>query len=390
MTDDPSRRSVLGLLGAAPLMASTGREPAAAGRSLEAYDDYIRDLADQDRFSGTVLVAHRGRVVLSRAYGMADRERKIPNGPDTIYALASASKPFTGLAIVQLAQQGRLRFHEKLSTYLDGFPPDVGAVTVHQMLTHTGGMTDPTNSAGGGDKILNSIEEAEAEGRKQAREQKLRFVPGTRKEYASMGYNVLGEIVAAVSGMPFHEYMREHVFQPAGMRRSAYYTRPQWLDDERIAHPYMLQEDGSRIDGVRNLDKGGTIGVKGSNSARGFIGAGGGNAFASASDLLRFAWALKNHKLLNRAYTEMWLSPKISGPSPGVPDPRRGESFHAYGPIAPIFNNQRLITHGGGIAGGSTNWSVYLDTEWTAVVLCNYDLRDLQQIIEQEREAIAG
>ncbi|MFI6299696.1 serine hydrolase domain-containing protein [Nonomuraea sp. NPDC050790] len=386
MTDDPSRRSVLGLLGTAPLMASTGRDPA---RSLRAYDDHLRDLAEQDRFSGTVLVAHRGRPVLSRAYGMADQQREIPNGPDTIYALASASKPFTGLAIVQLAQQGRLRFHERLSAYLDDFPADVGAVTVHQMLTHTGGMTDPTNS-GVDERIFNSVEEAEAAARRRVREQKLRFVPGTKKEYASTGYTVLGQIVAAVSGMPFHEYVREHVFEPAGMKRSAYYTRPQWLTDERIAHPYMLQEDGSRIDGVRNLDKGGTLGVKGSNAARGFIGGGGGNAFASAPDLLRFAWALKNHKLLNRAYTEMWLSPKISGPSLGPPDPRRGESFQAYGPIASIYNNQRVITHGGGIAGGSTSWSIYLDTEWTAVLLANYDLPDTQKIIDREREAIAG
>lgn len=189
--------------------------------------------------------------------------------------------------------------------------PDVGAVTVHQMLTHTGGMSDPTDT-GPDTRIFNSVEEAEAEARKQVREQKLRFVPGTKKEYASTGYTVLGQIVAAVSGMPFHEYMREHVFLPAGMKHSAYYTRPQWLDDERIAHPYMLQEDGSRIDGVRNLDKGGTLGVKGSNSARGFIGG------------------------------------------------------------------------GGGIAGGSTSWAIYLDTEW------NDDLRDMQKIIDQEREAIAG
>ncbi|MFI9553115.1 serine hydrolase domain-containing protein [Nonomuraea endophytica] len=389
MTYDTSRRSVLGLLGAAPLMASTGQASAAVGRSLTAYDKYIRELADKDQFSGTVLVAHRGRTVLSRAYGMADKQRKIPNSADTIYALASASKPFTGLAIVQLVQQGKVRFHDKLSTYLDGFPADVGAVTVHQMLTHTGGMSDPTNT-GPDTRIFNSIEQAEAEARKQVREQKLRFVPGTKKEYASTGYTVLGQIVAAVSGMPFHEYMRKHVFLPAGMKHSAYYTRPQWLDDERIAHPYMLQEDGSRIDGVRNLDKGGTLGVKGSNSARGFIGGGGGNGFASAPDLLRFAWALKNHKLLNRAYTEMWLSPKISGPSLGAPDPRRGESFHAYGPVASIFNNQRIITHGGGIAGGSTSWAIYLDTEWTAVLLSNYDLRDTQKIIDQEREAIAG
>jgi len=86
-----SRRSLLGLLGAA------------------------------DTFSGTVLLAHKGRPVLARSYGMADKERSIPNRTDTIYNLASASKPFTGLAIVQLAQQGKLAFHEKPGPLLPGF-----------------------------------------------------------------------------------------------------------------------------------------------------------------------------------------------------------------------------------------------------------------------------
>ncbi|MFD9944821.1 serine hydrolase domain-containing protein [Nonomuraea sp. NPDC059023] len=321
MTNHPSRRSTLGLLGAVPLAASIGlgaAEPAQAAlrpqkaiRPGGAFDTFIKELADKDQFSGTVLVAHHGRPVLSRAYGMADKERKIRNVKDTVYALASASKPFTGLAIVQLAQQGKIKFYEKLSTYLDGFPKDVGDVTVHQMLTHTGGMSDPTNSDVD-KRIFNSVEERLAELAKQTREQRLRFVPGTKKEYASTGYEVLGEIVAKVSGMPFHEYVRKHIFLPAGMKRSAYYTTPQWLKDERIAHPYMLQEDGSRIDGVRHLDKGGTLGVAGTNSARGFIGSGGGNGFASAPDLVRFALALQNHKLLNRAYTELYWSPKVS------------------------------------------------------------------------------
>ncbi|MFI7637345.1 serine hydrolase domain-containing protein [Nonomuraea sp. NPDC049400] len=399
-----SRRSALGLLCAVPVAASGVLvSPAAAGATSRqsrsgrvpedlrpggSFDRHIKALADRDEFSGTVLLAHRGRPVLSRSYGMADKEKKIPNTKNTIYALASASKPFTGLAIVQLAQQGKIKFYEKLGTYLDGFPADIAAVTVHQMLTHTGGMADPRNSDYEA-RIYNGVEERTAELMKQAREQKLRFVPGTRKEYASMGYEVLGEIVAKVSGMPFHEYVRKHIFLPAGMTRSAYYTRPQWLADERIAHPYMLQEDGSRIDGVRHLDKGGTGMVKGSNSARAFIGSGGGNGFSTAPDLLRFALALQGNKLLNRAYTELYVNSKVSGPPmrEGPADPARGEGFHAYGPTSSIYNDQRYISHGGGISGGSTNWSIYLDIDWTAIVLCNYDI-DVEAIIAKERKAI--
>ncbi|GAA4937705.1 CubicO group peptidase (beta-lactamase class C family) [Nonomuraea thailandensis] len=415
----PSRRTALGLLGAVPLTASgapaasaattaattaatagTAGTAAAAGsgripadlRPGGAFDRYIRDLAERDQFSGTVLLAHRGRHVLARAYGMADKDRRIPNEIDTIYAMASASKPFTGLAVVQLAQQRKIRFHDTVGDHLDGFPAEIAEhVTVHQMLTHTSGMTDPTNDAPA-PHVFTSVEERNRDIAARARSQTLRFTPGTRKEYSSMGYEVLGELVAAVSGQPFHEYVREHVFERAGMADSAYRTRTEWLADERIAHPYMLQEDGSRADGVRHLDKGGIGGVKGSNSARAFIGSGGGNGFTTAPDLVRFALALQRDELLKRAYTELYVNAKVSGPplrQGGPVDPRRGEAFHAYGPTASIYNDRRYVSHGGGIAGGSTNWSIYLDLDWVAVVLCNYDLQ-IEPIIEAERSRITA
>lgn len=154
-----SRRSVLGALGAVPIAAvgltAAGAAGAAPGRSrglsegLREYDRYIAELTAGDRFSGVVLIAHRGQPVLAKAYGMADREQSVPNTVDTRFNLASASKPFTALAIVQLAQQGKLLLHDKLGTHLDGFPAELAEqVTIHQLLTHTSGIGpepfDPT------------------------------------------------------------------------------------------------------------------------------------------------------------------------------------------------------------------------------------------------------
>ncbi|WP_020667412.1 serine hydrolase domain-containing protein [Amycolatopsis nigrescens] len=353
-----------------------------------AYDRYLARLAAEDKFSGTVLLAHRGVPVLSRAYGMADRERSVRNGMDTIYALASASKPFTGLAIVQLAQQGKLQFYEKLGSYLDGYPAEVAnTVTVHHLLTHTCGLGDPTRNPWP-DKITYSVEEHWEILRAFLRKDLPTFTPGTQSAYSSSGYEILGEIVAAVSGQSFWDYVREHIFAPAGMTRSDFYTRPQWLADERIAHPYWLRPSGERVDAVRNLDAGaGEPGTAGLNSARAFIGTGAGNGFSTAGDLLRFARALLGHKLLNPAYTELFLGAKTTTPPMGEPDPARHQSAMAYGPTAGIFNNQRVVGHGGGIAGGSTSWSLYLDLDWTAVMLCNYDL-DLQSITSREKHAV--
>jgi CubicO group peptidase (beta-lactamase class C family) len=361
--------------------------PGPSAEALRAYDSYIAGRAAADTFSGTVLLAHKGRPVLAKAYGMADKQRSVPNRTDTSYNLASAAKPFTALAIVQLAQQGKLAFHEKLGTYLSGYPADVaGQVTIHQLLTHTSGLGPHPMEPG---RITYSRTEAWDYLTTSLRLATLDFTPGSSYAYSSSGLDALGEIVATVSGQPFWDYVHQHIFAPAGMTGSAYYTRTDWLARDDIAHPYMYQADGTRVDAVRNLDAGAVL-TGGSNAARGFVGAGGGGGFSTAPDLVRFALALQRGKLLEPAFTELYTSPKFAmPPRPGPVDPSR-QSFQGYGLVTPIANHRRVIGHGGGIGGGNTNWSIYLDMDWVGVVLCNYDLPDFEDIITQERHTIIG
>lgn len=392
----PSRRAALGLLGAIPVaaaggLATVGSAHADTHRGTPwiprdalpggAYDRYFADLAKKDVFSGTVLLAYRGRSMLARAYGMADRERTIANRIDTIFCLASGSKPFTTLAILQLAQQRKVDLYRTLGAFLDGFRREIAdTVTVHHLLSHTSGLGDYRDGDLPAQKTYHSIGEQLADTREFLRELHLGFAPGTQVGYSSHGMDVLSEIVAKVSGQPFWDYVHDHIFKPAGMRRSKYYTRAEWLDDRNIAHPYMLQESGERIDAVRNLDKGGlpvpgTEIPGGLNSARDFIGYGGGMGFSTAPDMVRFTQAVQENKLLNRAYTRLYLSARYpTAPMPGTdPDPASQAAFMGYGPISAIFNNQAVITHAGGITGGSTFWSSYLDLGWTGVILSNYD-----------------
>ncbi|WP_433515451.1 serine hydrolase domain-containing protein [Nonomuraea sp. CA-143628] len=406
---DPSRRSALGLLGAVPLaagdlLAAPGTAEASTGRIPKdlrpggAFDRYVKELADKEQFSGTVMIAYRGRQVLARAYGWADKESKIPNKIDTIYALASTSKLFTGLAVVQLVQQGKLKFYDLVSKHLNGLPAAMAErITVHHLLTHTSGLGDARRPGEQPppEKIHTSYEGQLADFWENLTTFELEFPPGTRKAYSSMGYTLLGELVAKVTGMSFQDYVRQNIFLPAGMKDSAYYTRRQWLADDRIAHPYMYQKDGTRVDAVRNLDKGSVYGDagQGSNSARGWMGTGGGNGFSTAPDLVRFAVALQGGRLTSRPYTEVYVNGKISA-KPLKEDTSgnslRGETFQAYGPVAPIYNNQRIITHGGGAGGISTSWSFYLDMDWTAIVLSNYDLQSIEPIIALERSLVTG
>ncbi|MFG2946251.1 serine hydrolase domain-containing protein [Streptomyces adustus] len=109
-----------------------------------AYDRYVARLAAEGRFSGVVLLAHHGRTVLSRSYGMADQEKGIHIGGGTAFTLSSAGKPFNAVAILQLAQQGRLRLTDHVGDHLTGFGRDVADnVTIHHMLSGASGLSTP-------------------------------------------------------------------------------------------------------------------------------------------------------------------------------------------------------------------------------------------------------
>ena len=141
-----------------------------------AYDRYVAELAAEGTFSGVVLLSHRGRTVLSRSYGMADKEKGIPNHEGIAFNLSSAGKPFGAVAILQLAQQGKLKLSDTVGTHLTGFAKDIAEqVTIHHLLSGTSGLSDPGGGRatrlpqpGGGARVL----------RQWARQSTLVAVPG--------------------------------------------------------------------------------------------------------------------------------------------------------------------------------------------------------------------
>ena len=374
------RRSALGVLGAIPVAtgglwaasaAGAGSADSSGGtippglRPGGEFDRYVAQLAADDLFSGTVLLVHRDRTALARSYGLADKRRSIRNGPGTIYALGSITKVFTAVAIAQLVQQRKVAYNGTLGSYLDGFPTAVAdTVTIHHLLTHTSGMRDymqdpefwPESATWtSAEQVMDGCLEF-------IRKAPLAFAPGTQSVYSNSGYHTLGAIVAKVSGMSYYDFIREHIFRPAGMTSSDFYTKPRWRDDRRIAHPYTAQRQpsGQRVDAIDGYHL--------------YIGSPAGNSFSNAADLVRFTKALLGNKLLNPAFTELTLSPK----SPRAPlQPKPGQlppiTFDTYATAADLVNNQWVIGHNGGAPGISTNLEWYSAKDWVAIVLSNYD-----------------
>ncbi|RKS79087.1 CubicO group peptidase (beta-lactamase class C family) [Actinomadura pelletieri DSM 43383] len=363
-----------------------------------AYDRYIAKLAAEGRFSGVVLLSHRGRTVLSRAYGMADEERKIRNGMNIAFTLSSAGKPFHAVAILQLAQQGKVRLSDTVGTYLQGYAKEIAEkVTIHHMLTGTSGMKTPEEDV---QRIFKSREEVHGFYEKWARQATPEAPPGTSSSHSGAEVAIPAQIIEAVTGKSYWDYVQENIFNRCGMTGSGFYTRPQWLTDEHIAHPYMKVADGSVVDAVRNLDKGSSDPfVLGKNPGRAFIDAPGDGGFATAPDLVRFARALGDGTLLDRHYAELLTGPKL----PLAPEgggglaARRAErgvpadaGFGAYQMPVSLVGGQWVWARAGANPGVGANWSIYPDSGWIGVILTNRDGAPLWEIVEQETRAIVG
>ncbi|MFC4909565.1 serine hydrolase domain-containing protein [Actinomadura gamaensis] len=359
-----------------------------------AYDRYVAELAADGRFSGVVLLSHRGRTVLSRSYGMADEARGIRNGEDVAFSLSSAGKPFGAVAILQLAQQGGLKLTDTVGTHLTGFGKEIAEqVTIHHMLSGTSGMNTPDEDV---QHVFQSREEVREYYAKWARQSKLVAAPGTPTTWHSGAeVAITALIVEAVAGTTYWDHVQKNVFDRCGMSGSGFFARPQWLTDQHIAHPYMTLADGSQVDAVRNLDKGSPHPYEfGKNPGRSFIDAPGDGGFATAPDLVRFAHALNDGTLLQRPYADLLTAPKF----PLVPQGggfaeetvAADASFAAYMLPVSITNGQWVWNRAGANPGVGASWTIFPNTGWVGVILANRDGADLQDLVMRQIRAVTG
>jgi CubicO group peptidase (beta-lactamase class C family) len=371
----PSRRSVLTALAATPLLATATATADTAGsvptdlRPGGKLDQLIAQLGAEDQFSGTVLLTHENKPVLRRSYQMSDKARAIPNGPDTIFNLGSITKMFTGVAIAQLAQQGKIAFGGKVGMYVDGFAPEIAdTVRINHLLTHSSGLGDyhsPEYFEQA--RSWDTVEKVWDGTMGFVKELRLNFTPGSGLVYSNAGYVILGAIVAKVSGLSYYDYVREHVFKPAGMTSSNYYTRPELVANRRVAHTYATTAEGERVDTLNESL---------------FVSLPPGGSHASAPDLVRFANAFQGNKLLSPAFTQLISSPK-------VPLAQDNSFFDAYSIGAHLTNGQWSYGHNGGSSEGvSTNLEWFPDSGWVAVVLSNYTPPAADPIATMARDLI--
>jgi len=185
-----------------------------------ALDEYLRR-ATANGFSGAVLIAKDGKVVLRKGYGWSDRKNKIPITAKTVFDIGSYVKAFTATAIMQLEEQGKLDTSDSIAKYFPNVPADKTGIKLHHLLTHTSGF-----------QREDFYDEATPESRAILKDRDkfvqrilsypLGFQPGEGRSYSNTGFSLLAVIIEKLSGQSYETYLREHLFKPAGMTETGY------------------------------------------------------------------------------------------------------------------------------------------------------------------------
>jgi hypothetical protein len=203
--------------------------------ALAALRDKLKEDAAADRFSGVALVAKNGTPIFTSAYGMADREKKIPNTTNTKFRIGSMNKMFTATAVLQLAQSGKLKLSDPLGKYLTDYPNKNIAtkVTIEQLLSHTGGTGDFFGPEFDEHRLeLKTLDDyVKLYGAREPQ-----FEPGSRWEYSNYGFLLLGLVVQKASGEDYYAYVREHVYKPAGMNSTDSLPEDQSVPDRSVGY----------------------------------------------------------------------------------------------------------------------------------------------------------
>jgi D-alanyl-D-alanine carboxypeptidase len=304
--------------------------------------------AASDAFSGVLLVARGDEVLLHRGWGLADRAANTPVSLDTKFRLGSMNKMITAVAVLQLVQQGRLSLDDTVGEALPGYPnAEVGAATIRQLLTHSGGTGDIFGPDFDAQRLsLRSHDDYlrlyGARGTDHA--------PGAEQRYSNYGFVLLGAIIERASGQSYYDYVDAHVYGPAGMRDSG--SLPEEVDVPGRAVAYT-RRDGALVDAADTLPWRGTA-------------AGGG--YSTAADLLKFAHALQDGTL---------LSPEL------LAEATRGQTpWYGYGFQVREHDGQRVFGHGGGAPGMNGDLRIYPGLGVVIVGLANRDPRVVDRLVD--------
>lgn len=311
----------------------------------ELIDEVVLSYYGNNQFSGSVLVVENGAVIYRQSVGLANRDWNIPNTPDTKLRLASITKQFTAMVIMQLVEEGEIALHGTISDYLPYYRKSTGKkVTVHHLLTHTSGIPNYTSNP----EFWTTKTRLHHDLKTLIKDYcsgTLEFKPGTRFRYNNSGYVILGAIIEEVSGRPYDVVIQDRIFDPLGMPASGF------------EHDYKI---------IPNLSSGYDYTYDGFNKSQ-FINLSAAHAagglYSTVDDLLLWDRALYTDKLISEENKNKLFTPFLDDYAYGigVKDVMLPDSSRTV----------KLISHAGGINGYNSWIGRYVEEKNTIIVLCN-------------------
>ncbi len=300
-------------------------------QKVEEIDKLISKYAEYGKFNGSILVSSRGEVIYKQGFGLANMEWEIPNASDTKHRLASITKQFTAMLIVQLAAENKLDLDKPISRYLPNYPSKNGdQITIHHLLTHSSGTPNFTSFPGYREQMSKFFMQEDIVA--LFADLPLEFTPGERFNYSNSGYVLLGAIIEKVSGKPYEQVLKDKIFIPLKMNNSGYDHNTTVLKNRATGYSKGL---GS-FQHARYLDMSLPFAA--------------GAIYSTVEDLHRWDQALYSEKLLPKEYRDLLFETHI-------PD---GGSHYGYGwvigemPIGNSPEESATIGHSGGINGFNT------------------------------------
>ncbi len=305
---------------------SRGGTAQAPDSALIAADQWVRQRAEADSFSGAVLVAKNGVAVLRRGYGLANRETRTPVTPDTKFNLGSIDKLITRIALWQLVAAGKLDLDVPVGTYLPDYPNAAvrDRVTARHLYEMRSGVGNFMN-----DEFLRrhaDVRTVDQYLELFAREP-LAFEPGTSMLYSNGGYIILGKLIERLTGTTYYDYVRAHITGPAGMSDTRHYLIDEDVPNRAIGYT-----------ATRGPLQPNTYSLAGRGSP-----AGGG--YSTVDDFLKLDAALRAGRLVPAAFDSI---------------------------LGPSFKRGELVSYGGGGPGTNTQYAAWSDG-LTIIVFSNRD-----------------
>ncbi len=303
----------------------------------------------------SVVVIRDGKVIVRRAYGMADLERRVSAVPETDYRLASVSKQFTAMAVMLLAKDGKLRYDQPVRDFLPELPAATRAVTVRHVLNHTSGLWDYEDLVP--ESRTTQLDDRDVLSLLGSKDS-LYFSAGSEYRYSNSGYVLLGMIVSRVSGMTLPQFLRARIFEPLGMQAS-------------VAHVEGSDTVARRAFGYS--PSGGTFVQTDQSVTSATLGDGG--IYTNIDDMTRWDQALERNTLVDSATMRLATTP------PQLPAGATTE--YGFGWFIDRYRGERRWRHTGETSGFRNAILRFPERRLTIVILTNRSSGEPQAIAER-------